>query len=404
MEPISSIELSSMLPFVFGGLIGHGSFGGVYVAKQNNVEADAVSDLCAVKIICMEDVPTGIWNIIMDEINVMKELKHDNLMKALSTFSLGCIMCRVLPLMVYQSCDVIINSSFPYGMPEHAVGMILRDILSALTYLHDHNFIHRAVKGSHILINEIGSAQLTSFQYMIKMKPDDEKLFMVDHLQYMSKNVNWLSPEILKQDSVGYSYNSDVYSLGITACELANGVVPFADMNASLMLLKKLTDTPPVLWDKSFLISENQASSSQHAVPRRPVGSNKGQENMPHFERSTSSTDSGSDDEITFGAADIDEMNKVYMDKSYSKDFKNFVELILVVDAENRLSAHSAMKHIFVRTYTNIPGDELLQVLCLSNPIEFKSGEEKQGLAEIKTGLLKSVDEVCWDFSFSSPN
>jgi STE20-related kinase adapter protein alpha len=51
------------------------------------------------------------------------------------------------------------------------------------------------------------------------------------------------------QNLLGYSEKSDVYSVGISTCEMANGVVPYADMPALLMLTEKLSDRAPQLLD-----------------------------------------------------------------------------------------------------------------------------------------------------------
>jgi serine/threonine protein kinase len=43
-------------------------------------------------------------------------------------------------------------------------------------------------------------------------------------------NICWLAPEVLAQDICGYSFQSDVYSVGIAALELATGEAPFAGL------------------------------------------------------------------------------------------------------------------------------------------------------------------------------
>ena len=50
---------------------------------------------------------------------------------------------------------------------------------------------------------------------------------------------------------MGYNEKSDIYSLGVVVCEIANGLIPFSEMPNTYMLLEKMKGTEPKLLDSS---------------------------------------------------------------------------------------------------------------------------------------------------------
>lgn len=137
------------------------------------------------------------------------------------------------------------------GFPEIIVCLILRDVLLGLEYIHRKGYIHRSIRASHILLNHT-KAVLCGFREPITLITNGQRTQRLFDLPSNSvKSLNWLAPEVLEQNLAGYTEKSDIYSIGITTCELANGLEPFANMPTTFMLTEKVRGNQPVLFDCS---------------------------------------------------------------------------------------------------------------------------------------------------------
>ncbi|KAI7748370.1 hypothetical protein M8C21_021637 [Ambrosia artemisiifolia] len=158
----------------------------------------------------------------------------------------------VTPFMPGGSYLHILKSAHPDGFEEVVIATILREVLKALEYLHDHAVIHQDVKAGNILISDNGAIKLGDLGV-------SACLFDSGNRQRMRNTFVgtpcWMAPEVMEQLH-GYDFKSSqnftsslVTSIKATQIQLQNEFRP--DVLGIEFLLEK--GLPPILFKTSVI-------------------------------------------------------------------------------------------------------------------------------------------------------
>ncbi|KAM6333818.1 STE20-related kinase adapter protein alpha isoform 3-T8 [Alca torda] len=266
---------------------------------------------------------------LQGELHVSKLFNHPNIVPYKATFIADNELWVVTSFMAYGSAKDLICTHFMDGMSELAIAYILQGVLKALDYIHHMGYVHRSVKASHILISVDGKVYLSGLRSNLSMINHGQRLKVVhDFPKYSIKVLPWLSPEVLQQNLQGYDAKSDIYSVGITACELANGHVPFKDMPSTQMLLEKLNGTVPCLLDTTTIPADELTMKTSRSSANYGMGETMAISNVR--------------------AANGEPTLHPYL-RTFSTYFHNFVEQCLQRNPDFRPSAGMLLNHPFFK-------------------------------------------------------
>ena len=298
--------------------------------------------------------------------------------------------------MNYGSALDLIQTNFVYGLPEPVICGILRDVLQAVIYLHAKGYIHRNIRANHILVSCKGQAVLTGLDdaYCIVEKGRWQRA-VYDYPSQPENSLCWLSPELLQQNLRGYNEKSDIYSLGITACEMANGVSPYTDLQSTELLISKLQGQPPQLWDSQTVPTQQERRSQ----PAKLAVAVENSAALPVV-------DSGVFDGVT-ATSNIQDRLEAAAQRTFSRAFHRFTMLTVQFEPTLRPSAGQLIKHAFIqssyssRKSTPISWEEYLSsVPTIDNSLVDADKDEDQEQDSRTTATTTQFEPaVSWDFS-----
>eukprot|EP01087_Luapelamoeba_hula_P019366 TRINITY_DN6403_c0_g1_i2.p2 TRINITY_DN6403_c0_g1~~TRINITY_DN6403_c0_g1_i2.p2 ORF type:complete len:154 (-),score=29.53 TRINITY_DN6403_c0_g1_i2:730-1191(-) len=125
------------------------------------------------------------------------------------------------------------------GINEDQIALICREALRGLEYLHRIKKLHRDIKGGNILLTDQGDVKLADFGVSATLASTFSKRNTFVGTSY------WMAPEVIRENK--YDGRADVWSLGITAIELAETLPPYSQIHPMRVLFMISKAQPPTL-------------------------------------------------------------------------------------------------------------------------------------------------------------
>ncbi|EPR78029.1 Cell division protein kinase [Spraguea lophii 42_110] len=282
--------------------IGEGTFGIVYLSTKGEKSF-------ALKKMIFENNQNGLPLTTIREIKVLKSLKHKNIINIIDIVT-NKIKDKGN---VYEKYEIFVV--FPYVNTDLSrlirkelikrddMKYILLQIIEGLNYLHENNVIHRDLKSSNILVNDNMEIKIADFGLArVKSLKNDYTPGVV---------TLWYRPPEILLGSSNYDEKIDIWSYGVIAAEIFQGVVMFQGNN-EITQLEKIIGVLGTINERTFKNIQSTPYFSKFKLPQAPVR--------------------------------ID-----YALKGIESEKIKFVKQILIIDPEKRPTTKEILKNVFFK-------------------------------------------------------
>lgn len=196
--------------------------------------------MVAIKVISLSEGEEG-YEEIRGEIEMLQQCSHPNVVRYLGSYQGEEYLWIVMEYCGGGSVADLMNVT-DEALEEFQIAYICREALKGLSYLHSIFKVHRDIKGGNILLTEQGEVKLGDFGVAAQLTRTMSKR------NTFIGTPHWMAPEVIQESR--YDGKVDVWALGVSAIEMAEGLPPRSTVHPMRVLFMISSEPAPMLEDK----------------------------------------------------------------------------------------------------------------------------------------------------------
>jgi serine/threonine protein kinase len=222
--------------YEFGKVLGTGAFGAVYSGTHKKTGQQV-----AIKKLDVTDGDSDVLN----ETEIMSQLRSPHIIEFHGNYRAARSLFIVMELAKSDVSDLL--KVHKAGVGEPFLGPIAKSAFGGLAFMHKLGYVHRDIKPGNLLISLDGRVKLSDFGVSSRRS----------RMHTLIGTPTFLAPEIVSGDEVGYNAKVDIWAVGITLINVAQGKPPYHDVHPmrALFLISSgplPTLAEPAKWTPAF--------------------------------------------------------------------------------------------------------------------------------------------------------
>ncbi|XP_045471088.1 neither inactivation nor afterpotential protein C isoform X2 [Harmonia axyridis] len=328
-----------------------GSFGKTYTAK----DSESSDKLVVVKI---HEITPYNEKYLKDEYKLLRDVSsHPNIIDFYGAY---CLKNELMLVTEYcEGGDIlkIVNDLLAKNrrMKEEHIAHILKEIIKAVSYLHEKHIMHRDLRASNVLLTKAGDVKVAGFGLCISLAST------FGRGSSAIGSPAWMAPESIQGtngDEISYDNRYDVWSLGMIAIELGDGQTPFKDMHPTRILFHVVRNPPPTLyrttnWSENYndFIAECLVKNPEHRPYMTELLGHPFMEEVPennyHLSTELTSLLSSGEEEPQIPQDDVHVLNNILWEGEKRHEEPMYVEDLAALDDCNEKTVLSHIERRF---------------------------------------------------------